>query len=179
MDAFIKEDTLNGDRQVVAKHTRNPDNREFFETASQLPNALWDACFQLPAEGRWWYETLDQSGIKDQFTFFYGLIEHLGRPVGIAPGFVMDVPVEQVAPQEFLRLITRLMDAVQKERRVREIAEVLTRFRIFAERSKWKKARISRELGVSVSTVDRWLAGQDKILLASMLAIRRFLEEWD
>jgi hypothetical protein len=76
-------------------------------------------------------------------------------------------------------LITRLMDAVQKERRVREIAEVLTRFRIFAERSKWKKARISRELGVSVSTVDRWLAGQDKILLASMLAIRRFLEEWD
>jgi transcriptional regulator with XRE-family HTH domain len=76
-------------------------------------------------------------------------------------------------------LITRLMDAVQKERREREIAEVLTRFRIFAERSKWKKARISRELGVSVSTVDRWLAGQDRILLASMLAIRRFLEEWD
>jgi hypothetical protein len=78
---------------------------EFFETASQLPNALWDACFQLPAEGRWWYETLDQSGIEDQFTFFYGLIEHLGRPVGIAPGFVMDLPVEQVAPKEFLRLL--------------------------------------------------------------------------
>src|SRR5260370_6455361 len=78
---------------------------EFFETASQIPNGLWDACFQPPAEGRWWYETLDQSGIEDQFTFFYGLIEHLGRPVGIAPGFVMDVPVEQVAPQEFLRLL--------------------------------------------------------------------------
>ena len=78
---------------------------EFFETALQLPNALWDACFQLPAEGRWWYETLDQSGIEDQFTFFYGLIEHLGRPVGIAPGFVMDLPVEQVAPKEFLRLL--------------------------------------------------------------------------
>jgi Acetyltransferase (GNAT) domain len=78
---------------------------EFFETASQLPNALWDACFQLPAEGRWWYETLDQSGIEDQFTLFYGLIEHLGRPVGIAPGFVMDLPVEQVAPKEFLQLL--------------------------------------------------------------------------
>jgi hypothetical protein len=78
---------------------------EFFETASQIPKGLWDACFQPPAEGCWWYETLDQSGIKDQFTFFYGLIEHLGRPVGIAPGFVMDVPVEQVAPQEFLRLL--------------------------------------------------------------------------
>jgi tetratricopeptide (TPR) repeat protein len=33
---------------------------EFFEIASR--------------KGRWWYETLDQSGIEDQFTFFYGLI---------------------------------------------------------------------------------------------------------
>jgi Acetyltransferase (GNAT) domain len=81
---------------------------EFFETASQIPNELWDACFQPPAEGRWWYEALDQSGIEDQFTFFYGLIKHLGRPVGIAPGFVMDVPVEQVAPPEFLRLVRPL-----------------------------------------------------------------------
>ena len=78
---------------------------EFLETASQIPNDLWEACFQPPAEGRWWYETLDQSGIEDQFTFFYGLIKHIGCPVGIAPVFVMDVPVEQVAPQEFLRLL--------------------------------------------------------------------------
>jgi hypothetical protein len=34
-----------------------------------------------PAEGGWWYEALDQSGIEDQFTFFYGLIEDLSRPV--------------------------------------------------------------------------------------------------
>jgi hypothetical protein len=59
---------------------------EFLETASEIPNWLWDVCFQPPAEGRWWYETLDQSGIEDQFTFFYELIEHLRRPVGIAPG---------------------------------------------------------------------------------------------
>ena len=77
---------------------------EFFETASQIPSALWDACFQPPAAGRWWYETLDQSGIEDQFTFFYALIKHLGHEVGIAPVFVMDVPVDQVAPEEFLRL---------------------------------------------------------------------------
>jgi hypothetical protein len=50
-------------------------------------------------------------------------------------------------------------------------------FRTFAKRSTWKKARISRELGVSLSTVDRWLDGHDKIMLASMLEIRRFLEE--
>jgi hypothetical protein len=35
----------------------------------------------------------------------------------------------------------------------------------------------SRELGVSLSTVDRWLGAHDEILLASMLDIRRFLEE--
>jgi Acetyltransferase (GNAT) domain len=78
---------------------------EFFKRASQIPNGLWEACFQPPAEGLWWYETLDQSGIDDQFTIFYGLIKHLGRPVGIAPIFVMDLPVEEFAPQEFLRLL--------------------------------------------------------------------------
>src|ERR1700757_4570816 len=78
---------------------------EFFETASQIADDLWEDCFQPPAEGRWWYETLDQSGIEDQFTFFYGMIKHLGRSVGIVPIFVMDLPVEQVAPQQFLRLL--------------------------------------------------------------------------
>lgn len=64
-----------------------------------------------------------------------------------------------------------------KERREREKTEVLKRFRSFAKRSTWKKSRISRELGVSLSTVDRWLNGHDKIMLASMLEIRRFLAE--
>jgi hypothetical protein len=58
-----------------------------------------------PSRGRWWYETLDQSGIDDQFTILYGLIKHLGRPGGIAPVFVVDLPVERFAPQEFLRLL--------------------------------------------------------------------------
>jgi Acetyltransferase (GNAT) domain len=78
---------------------------EFFETASQIPNDLWDACFQPPAEGRWWYEALEQSDIEDQFSFFYGLIKHLASPVGIAPIFMMDVPIDRVAPQQFLRLL--------------------------------------------------------------------------
>jgi len=76
---------------------------EFLDTAAQIPGALWEACFQPPAEGRWWYEALDQSGIDDQFTFLYGLIRHLGSPAGIVPLFLMDVPIEQVAPQVFLR----------------------------------------------------------------------------
>jgi hypothetical protein len=64
-----------------------------------------------------------------------------------------------------------------KEEREQEKVKVLMRFRTFAKRSTWKKARISRELGVSLSTVDRWLGGHDQIRQASMLEIRRFLEE--
>jgi AraC-like DNA-binding protein len=73
--------------------------------------------------------------------------------------------------------IPRFMKTDREERRVREKVEILIRLRKFAERSKWKKARLSRELGVSVSTVERWLDGQENILLASVLEIRRFLEE--
>jgi transcriptional regulator with XRE-family HTH domain len=69
------------------------------------------------------------------------------------------------------------MKTDRKEHRAREKVEVLIRLRRFAERSKWKKARLSRELGVSVSTVERWLDGEENILLASLLDIRRFLEE--
>jgi transcriptional regulator with XRE-family HTH domain len=61
--------------------------------------------------------------------------------------------------------------------RTREKTEVIARFRAFAEQSAWKKARISRELGVSLTTVDRWLAGHDNITVASMLEIRRLLEQ--
>ena len=96
-----------------------PFEVEFLRKASQIPDDLWDTCFQLPGAGRWWYETIEQSGIDDQFTFFYGLIKELGRPVGIAPVFVMDMPVEQVAPQEFLRLlrlIGKVMPSVLSQR---------------------------------------------------------------
>ncbi len=82
-----------------------PYQVEFLKSASQIPDELWDTCFQVPGEGRWWYEALEESGIDDQFTLYYGLIKHLGRPVGLAPVFVMDIPVEQVAPPEFLRLL--------------------------------------------------------------------------
>jgi hypothetical protein len=85
-----------------------PYEVEFLGKASQIPDDLWDICFHPPGEGRWWYQALEQSGIDDQFTLFYALIKDLGSPVGIAPLFVMDIPVEQVAPQEFLRLL-RLM----------------------------------------------------------------------
>ena len=96
-----------------------PYEVEFVKKASQIPDDLWDACFQVPDPGRWWYQALEQSGIDDQFTFFYGLIKHLGYPVGIAPVFTMDMPVEQVAPQEFLRplrLVGKVVPSVLRQR---------------------------------------------------------------
>jgi hypothetical protein len=131
---------------------------EFFETASQIPNGLWDACFQPPAAGRWWYETLDQSGIEDQFTFFYALIKNLDCPVGIAPVFVMDVPVDQVAPEEFLRLF-RLVGKI--------IPSVLSQRTLFVGSPVFDESRVGL-----VSHVDRRAA-----LLALQFALEKKADE--
>ena len=64
-----------------------------------------------------------------------------------------------------------------KNRREHEKAELLARLRNFSERSTWGITRLSRELGVSITSVDRWLDGHNQILVASMFKIRRFLEE--
>ena len=53
-----------------AHMNRQPYEIELLKKASQIPDDLWDACFQPPTEGRWWYEALEQSGIDDQFIFF-------------------------------------------------------------------------------------------------------------
>jgi hypothetical protein len=69
-----------------------PYEVEFLGKVSQIPDDLWDTCFHPPGEGLWWYQALEQSGMDDQFTLFYGLIKDLGSPVGIAPLFGMDIP---------------------------------------------------------------------------------------
>ena len=65
----------------------------FVQSESQIDPWLWDACFAPPLEGRWWYSTLEQCGLEDQFSFLYGVLHRDGIPVGIAPAFVMDFPV--------------------------------------------------------------------------------------
>lgn len=72
---------------------------EFFARVGEIDCALWEACFPAPLEGLFWYETLERSGLEDQFTFRYALIRVDGRPVGIAPCFVHDVPIALVAPK--------------------------------------------------------------------------------
>ena len=77
----------------------------FVESESQVDPELWDACFAPPLEGRWWYSTLEQCGLEDQFSFLYGVIHRDGVAVGIAPAFSMNFPVALVAPPALLRAI--------------------------------------------------------------------------
>lgn len=71
----------------------------------EIPEALWERCFPPPLEGRWWYEALERAGLESQFEFLYGLIESRGEAVGIAPAFLMDLPLDLVAPDPIARLL--------------------------------------------------------------------------
>lgn len=81
----------------------------FVHTASDIPESLWMESFSPELEGRWWYESLERSGLEDQFEFSYAIIhddDH--RPVGIAPLFVMDVPLDLVVPPMWMPLFKLL-----------------------------------------------------------------------
>lgn len=86
---------------------------------SDIPAALWEACFPPPLEGRWWYQALDDCGLEDQFLFFYGLVSCDGEPVGIAPAFRMDVPMQLVLPPALMpvaRLLGKLRPSLLFQR---------------------------------------------------------------
>ena len=91
----------------------------FEESAARIDDALWEACFPPPLEGRWWYEALERSGLEDQFTFGYGLIRCEGTPVGIAPIFAMDFPLALVAPpglQGAIKALGRILPSLVRPR---------------------------------------------------------------
>ncbi len=79
----------------------------WFSSADAIPQSLWERCFPPPLEGRWWYRALDRSGLEDQFTFAYAILEQAGSPIGIAPTFVMNVPIDLVAPPLVAKALVR------------------------------------------------------------------------
>ncbi len=81
---------------------------EFVRSASQIDGALWAECFPAPLEGRFWYETLEASGLEGQFEFHYALVKSGPRTVGIAPCFVHNVPIALVAPRPVALLLNAL-----------------------------------------------------------------------
>jgi hypothetical protein len=91
----------------------------FVNSAAEVPCELWAAGFPPPLEGRWFYEALEQSGLERQFTFAYALISQGGAPAGVAPLFVMDVPLERVTPEKLLkplRIMARVLPSVLYQR---------------------------------------------------------------
>ena len=83
-------------------HTRWVDH------AAEVPGALWALCFGAPHEGDWWYGALERSGLDDQFRFRYLLLLDGDVVVGMAPTFLMDVPMQLVVPPELLPLVRTL-----------------------------------------------------------------------
>lgn len=71
---------------------------------SDVPADLWDQTFRPPVEGRWWYAAYETAGLG-QFDFFYAVLSEDGTPVGLAPVFLMTVPLRLVAPPEFTSLV--------------------------------------------------------------------------
>jgi hypothetical protein len=86
-------------------------NVVFHQRSGEISRDLWERCLPPPLEGIWWYETLEESQLDDQFEFFYAVVRLNQEAVAIAPLFVMDVPIEIVAPPEvawMLRHIGRI-----------------------------------------------------------------------
>src|SRR5690242_12123157 len=67
-------------------------------TSGEVPTELWATSFPATVEGDWWYRTLEHARLEAQFRFAYGIIERGAQAVGIVPTFLMDVPIDLVAP---------------------------------------------------------------------------------
>lgn len=92
---------------------------EFVASQADVAPDLWEACFPPPLEGRWWYETLEHSDLDDQFVFRYAVLRQAGRPVGVAPLFLMDLPLEFVVPEAWAplaRVAGRLFPSLLRQR---------------------------------------------------------------
>ncbi len=102
--------------------TSRPDTAytvTFVNSAAEIPDEVWAATFSPPLEGRWFYEALERSDLDGQFTFLYARISQSGVPVGVAPAFVMDVPIEQVTPEKLLkplRTVARFLPSILYQR---------------------------------------------------------------
>lgn len=93
-----------------------PFSIRWVSSADEIAADLWARCFPSPLEGLWWYTTLEHSGLESQFTFAYAVIERGTDSVGIAPTFLMDVPIDLVAPPLIARLLRMAGNVVPRLR---------------------------------------------------------------
>jgi predicted N-acyltransferase len=73
-----------------------------------IPEDLWKECLAPEGEGAWLHRVLERSGLEDQFRFRYLVLRQEGRVVGMAPTFLMDVPLQLVVPPVLRFWVARL-----------------------------------------------------------------------
>ncbi len=82
----------------------------FRSTAAAIPLELWARCFPAEIEGYFWHDLLERSELGDQFHFEFAVVNRQAEPIAIAPMFLMDLPIDIVAPPAlrlFLQLVKR------------------------------------------------------------------------
>jgi hypothetical protein len=89
------------------------------DRADAVPPELWARCFGTPHEGEWLYRVLERSGLHEQFRFRYVLVRQGLRNVGLAPTFLMDVPLRLVVPlglRFWIDTFGRLLPSLRSQR---------------------------------------------------------------
>jgi hypothetical protein len=76
---------------------------EWHRSQADIPKEVWESCFPANLEGRWWYAALEQSGLEEQFQFYYAVVL-ADKPIAIAPCFLMDIPMSVVVPESIAPL---------------------------------------------------------------------------
>lgn len=68
------------------------------DRSDQIDADVWQRCFPRGRQGLFWFRSLEQGKLEDQFSFFYGLVRRDGEVIALVPAFVFDVPLDLVAP---------------------------------------------------------------------------------
>src|SRR6195952_4865795 len=80
----------------------------FVGSEKEISAELWQACFQPEQEGQWWSRIVENAGIDAQFRIFYAVVHRGGVPVGIAPMYTMELPLDFIVPDGLIPALTWL-----------------------------------------------------------------------
>ena len=86
------------------------------DRTTDLPDALWQACFGPPREGLFWFRAMEAGTLAGQFKFMFGRLDADGVAIGIVPAFLFELPLQLVLPKAIARVVVPL--AVGPLRRV-------------------------------------------------------------
>jgi uncharacterized protein len=78
------------------------------DRTSDIPDALWRACFGPPREGLFWLRAIEAGTFAGQFRFQFGLLHQDGVAIGVVPAFLFDLPLKLVLPPGIARLVMPL-----------------------------------------------------------------------